>query len=25
LLNVHLGELLALLETSRCSVCGSLS
>jgi hypothetical protein len=25
LLNLHLGELLALLETSRCSVCGSLS
>jgi hypothetical protein len=24
-LNLHLGELLALLETSRCSVCGSLS
>jgi hypothetical protein len=24
-LNMHLGELLALLETSRCSVCGSLS
>jgi hypothetical protein len=23
LLNLHLGELLALLETSRCSVCGS--
>jgi hypothetical protein len=25
LLNLHLGELLILLETSRCSVCGSLS
>jgi hypothetical protein len=25
LLNLHLGELLVLLETSRCSVCGSLS
>jgi hypothetical protein len=25
LLNLNLGELLALLETSRCSVCGSLS
>jgi hypothetical protein len=25
LLNLHLGELLALLEMSRCSVCGSLS
>jgi hypothetical protein len=25
LLNLHLGELLALLETSRCLVCGSLS
>jgi hypothetical protein len=25
LLNLPLGELLALLETSRCSVCGSLS
>jgi hypothetical protein len=25
LLNLHLGELLALLETSCCSVCGSLS
>jgi hypothetical protein len=25
LLNLHLGELLALLETSRYSVCGSLS
>jgi hypothetical protein len=25
LLNLHLGELLALQETSRCSVCGSLS
>jgi hypothetical protein len=25
LLNLHLGELLALLETSRCSVCGNLS
>jgi hypothetical protein len=25
LLNLKLGELLALLETSRCSVCGSLS
>jgi hypothetical protein len=25
LLNLHLSELLALLETSRCSVCGSLS
>jgi hypothetical protein len=25
LLNLHLGELLALLETSRCSLCGSLS
>jgi hypothetical protein len=25
LLNLHLGEQLALLETSRCSVCGSLS
>jgi hypothetical protein len=24
-LNLHLGELLALLETLRCSVCGSLS
>jgi hypothetical protein len=25
LLNLHLGELLVLLETSHCSVCGSLS
>jgi hypothetical protein len=25
LLNLHLGELLVLLETSRCSVCGNLS
>jgi hypothetical protein len=25
LLNLNLGELLALLETLRCSVCGSLS
>ena len=25
LLNMHLGEMLALLETSRCSICGSLS
>ena len=25
LLNLHLDELLVLLETSRCSVCGSLS
>jgi hypothetical protein len=25
LLNLNLGELLALLETSRCSVCGRLS
>jgi hypothetical protein len=25
LLNLHLSELLALLETSHCSVCGSLS
>ena len=25
LLDLHLGELLALLETSLCSVCGSLS
>jgi hypothetical protein len=25
LLNLHLGELLVLLEMSRCSVCGSLS
>jgi hypothetical protein len=25
LLTIHLGELLALLETSRCYVCGSLS
>ena len=25
LLNLHLGELLVLLETPHCSVCGSLS
>jgi hypothetical protein len=25
LLNLHLGELLVLLETLRCSVCGNLS
>jgi hypothetical protein len=25
LLDLHLGELLVLLETSRCSVCGSMS